>query len=216
MFIFAAKLIVIMRKGWLLLICSFIVSWSYAQDPYGKEGMPAGDLTPKVNINGVLYKLYKTTHTARIANGNTWDGELNIPEEVAYEGDTYTVDKIEWIAFNDCTTLTKVRIPKTITEIWIYPWLYDCKNPFAGCTSLECIDVDEDNPIMCSVNGVLFSKDKTHLYCYPAGAHDEAYIVPDCVTWIGVDAFAYNPHLVKVTMPNSVTYISGGIFEGCI
>lgn len=200
-----------MNKTILSLVCILLSTQVYAQEP----GSPGSDYTPTVTIDGLLYKLSKTTHTAMVANENSWEGELVIPEEVNYEGKTYTVDRIEWLAFDHCTTLTKVKIPKTVVDIRHYAQWEDCKNPFDGCTSLESIEVDEANPSMCSVDGVLFNKDMTRLFCYPAGARNETYIVPDGVTWLGGDAFAYNPYLRSVQMPNSVTHMSFGIFGNC-
>ena len=168
-----------------------------------------------VTIDGLLYKLNLGTHTAMVANTNNWEGELDIPEQVAYDGETYTVDRLEWLAFDFCKTLTKVRIPKTVVNIQHYAGYEDCKNPFRSCTSLESIEVDEANPSMCSIDGILFSKDRTQLYCYPAGAKRKTYSVPDGVTWIGGDAFAYNYSLTSIYMPNSVTYMSFGTFSNC-
>ena len=198
------------RKG-LLIVFLFLSAIVYAQE----QGEPGGDHTPTVTIDGLLYKLSEATNTAMVANGNTWNGELVIPEEVNYEGKSYTVDRIEWLAFDFCKTLTKVRIPKTIVDIKHYADYEDCKNPFRGCTSLESIEVDEANPNMCSVDGVLFNKDTTWLFCYPAGLRSETYTVPDGVTTLGGDAFAYNPYLVSVQMPNSVTRMAFGIFSNC-
>ena len=168
-----------------------------------------------VTIDGLLYKLNLGTHTAMVTNTNNWEGELDIPEQVAYDGETYTVDRLEWLAFDFCKTLTKVRIPKTVVNIQHYAGYEDCKNPFRSCTSLESIEVDEANPSMCSIDGILFSKDRTQLYCYPAGAKRKTYSVPDGVTWIGGDAFAYNYSLTSIYMPNSVTYMSFGTFSNC-
>ena len=200
-----------MNKRGLLIGIVFLSAMMYAQEPK-PEG---GDNTPTVTIDGLLYKLSEATNTAMVANDNTWDGELVIPEEVNYEGKTYTVDRIEWLAFNSCKTLTKVRIPKTIVDIKHYAQYEDCKNPFTGCTSLESIEVDEANPNMCSFDGVLFNKDKTWLFCYPAGLRSETYTVPDGVTRLGGNAFAYNPYLLSVQMPNSVANMAFGIFSNC-
>ena len=202
----------IMKKVILLLIGSLVVFWSYAQET---DEIVGGNPTKAVSINGLQYKLGETTRTAMVANGNSWEGELNIPEQVTYDGKTYTVDRIEWCAFDNCKTLTKVKIPKTVVRIKHYAEYEDCKNPFYGCTALEWIEVDNGNQNMCSLGGVLFSKDKTQLYCYPAGASSKEYTVPDGVKWIGGDAFADNPYLVAVSMPNSVTHLSFGVFSGC-
>lgn len=169
----------------------------------------------KVAIDGLTYKLNQGTHTAMVANANSWEGELDIPEQVVYDDETYIVDKLEWLAFDLCKTLTKVRIPKTVVKIQHYAGYEECKNPFRNCTSLESIEVDETNPSMCSINGVLFSKDKTQLYCYPAGAKRETYSVPDGVKWLCAEAFAFNSYLTSINMPNSVTNMCFGTFCCC-
>lgn len=198
-----------MKKLLFLLLTSPLFVFAQGDDWGG------GDPTPPVTINGLLYKLNAEDYSAKVANDNSWEGELVIPEQVTYEGETYIVDKIEWNAFMGCTTLTKVKIPKTVIEIQAYVGGDECKNPFVGCTSLESIDVDEDNQSICSVDGVLYSKDKTQLYCYPGGAKSTSYIVPNTVTWIGASAFRNCP-LQSVEIPNSVLCICGGAFWGCL
>lgn len=168
----------------------------------------------QTEIDGLKYML-RSDHTAMVANGNQWEGELDIPEYVTHDGETYTVNSIEWVAFMNCETLTRVRIPKTIASIEHYAGWEDCKNPFIGCTSLEAIEVDEENLWMCAVDGVLFNKDKTWLYCYPAGAIQESYNVPESVECIGMSAFSHNSYLTEVYMPNSVTRMCSGAFAYC-
>ena len=43
---------------------------------------------------------------------------------------------------------------------------------FYSCWSLQNIEVDENNPNYCDVDGVLYNKDKTAVLCYPCD-HDE-------------------------------------------
>ena len=195
-----------MKKRGLSFCILFLSTMVYAQE--------TGSVL-KVAIDGLTYKLNQGTHTAMVANANSWEGELDIPEQVAYNDETYIVDKLEWLAFDLCKTLTKVRIPKTVVKIQHYDGNEECKNPFRNCTSLESIEVDETNPSMCSINGVLFSKDKTQLYCYPAGAKRETYFVPDGVKWLCGNAFAFNSYLTSIYMPNSVTNMAFGTFSNC-
>ncbi len=197
-----------------LLFISMLFAFSCGMLYAHEADNPDGEEV-QVTINGLLYELSKATHTAMVANQNTWDGELVIPEQVNYDNEAYTVNGIEWLAFDGCKTLTKVTFPKTLVTIRHYCQYEDCKNPFTGCSNLESIEVEEGNPSMCSVDGVLFNKDMTKLFCYPMGARGETYIIPEGVTWIGGDAFAGNPYLVNVVMPNSVTHLSFRIFSGC-
>ena len=168
----------------------------------------------EVNIGGLNYRLY-SDYTALLTNGNQWEGELDIPEQVLYHDKAYTVSGLEWVAFSDCETLTKVKIPKTISRIEHYSGWDACKNPFHGCTALESIEVDEENPWMCSVDGVLFNKERTWLYSYPAGSKREVYDIPEGVERIGMDAFAHNSHITSVCMPNSVTRMDSGALGYC-
>ncbi|MBR6893046.1 MAG: leucine-rich repeat protein [Bacteroidaceae bacterium] len=173
-----------------------------------------------VTIDGLKYYLY--SQSAVIDWGNTSSGVLMIPSEVNYNGKKYIVKGMAAGAFTRSTELTKVIIPKTIDEIVhhvlngmngaISP---DYMNPFAGCTALESIEVDKDNPFMCSVDGVLISKDKTRLYAYPAGAKRESYTISETITWIGANAFAFSQNLSTLFFRGTVTGdISEDAFEG--
>lgn len=207
-----------------VLTCLVFVSCGESDD-LDNNSVINGDLsTRKVTIDGLIYYLYPDSHEAVIDNDNTWTGELDIPSKVSYNGLTFTVSSMTWLAFSDCTELTKVRIPKTIEHV-IHHVLTDnpenggavssdCMNPFERCTALESIEVDDDNPIMKSVGGILFSKDGKSLYCYPAGNKAEQYVVPEGVTKIGADAFGYNEHLVSLKLPATVETLKGA-FWGC-
>ena len=99
-----------------------------------------------VTIDGLKFFLYPDSHKAVIDNGNTWSGELALPPEISYVGELYTVNGIAFAAFQNCTELTKVMIPKTIDHV-VHHILTDnphftravspdCMNPFVGCTAL--------------------------------------------------------------------------------
>ena len=69
--------------------------------------------------------------------------------------------------------------------------------------SVESFNMDSGNPYMCSVDGVVFSKDKTVLVCYPAGRKDNSYTIPHGVISIE-GAFSYCQHLVELDIPEGV------------
>jgi len=169
----------------------------------------------EVMIGGLKYHLRSDVHEATVSNGNSWTGSLTIPSVVSYEDQDYEVTMVEWLAFDECKTLTSVTIPSKVREICHYCDYEACKNPFRGCTALERIDVDKDNQWMCSLEGVLYSRDTTMLFSYPAGAKDASYQVPDKVTWIGGDALSGNPYLERISFPNSVKQMYFSVFSGC-
>jgi hypothetical protein len=63
--------------------------------------------------------------------------------------------------------------------------------------------VDDANPCFKCVDGVLFSKDGTVLYCCPAGFDATTYKVPDGVRTIEVSAFADNQNLEEIILPDN-------------
>ncbi len=108
-------------------------------------------------------------------------------------------------AFSACDSLTSVTIPNSVTEIGY--------GVFSGCDNLVNINVADDNTAYCSVDGVLFNKNKTELVQYPAGKTETSYTIPNGVTGIGC-AFMGCTGLTSVTIPNSVTEITKAFF-GC-
>ena len=80
-----------------------------------------------VIIDGVTYRLNKEKKTATLITGRTVEGELNIPAEVSYGGQTCSVTSIEYFAFIYNTKLTSVTIPGSVTSIDLQAF-YDCEN----------------------------------------------------------------------------------------
>ena len=117
-----------------------------------------------------------------------------------------SVTNIGSSAFAECTGLTSVTIPNSVTSIG--------ERAFYKCSSLTSINVASDNSNYCSVDGVLFNKDKTTLIQYPGGKQG-AYTIPNSVTSIGGMAFSVCSGLTSVTIGNSVTSIGGMAFSWC-
>lgn len=107
-----------------------------------------------------------------------------------YELDIDYVSDIEYIAGNnDPNTNFKVvkDTSKPITSVREFTLNCDDKiktirigenvefvdtKAFYSCWALQNIEVDENNPNYCDVDGVLYNKDKTEVLCYPCD-HDE-------------------------------------------
>ena len=118
------------------------------------------------------------------------------------------VTDIDSSAFEDCRSLKSIRIPKSVTYIGEFA--------FEGCNNLAEITVSESNANYLSLDGVLFSKDKTELLKYPAGKAESNYVIPSSVTSIDTYAFGDCSNLTDVTIPNSVTCVDGNAFYNCI
>jgi hypothetical protein len=78
--------------------------------------------------------------------------------------------------------------------------------------SIENIHIDPANPKYSSIDGVVFSKDKTILYEYPAGKRAKSYTIPDGVREISDMAFCGGWNLEVITVPDTVEHIC---LNGC-
>lgn len=117
-----------------------------------------------------------------------------------------SVTRINDYAFSGCESLTSVYIPSSVTNI------YECA--FSDCSSLTSFTVSPDNSRYCSVDGVLFNKDKTYLIQCPSGKTG-TFTIPDSVTFIDSWVFSGCKSLTSVIIPDSVNGISYGSFANC-
>ena len=117
-----------------------------------------------------------------------------------------TLKSIDGYAFAKCNGLTSVRIPDSVEEYW--------DGAFSGCQSLLAIEVSEQHPYFCSIDGVLFDKQRTALMQYPAGKTG-SYTVPDGVQTINYFAFEGCNGLVSIYIPDSVEEVRAYAFEEC-
>ena len=141
-----------------------------------------------------------------------------------------SVTNIGEYAFQSCSNLTSITIPDSVTNIGQRAFLF-CKSikyitipesvqdigeyAFYGCKSLEKINAAAGNENYVSVNGILFSKDKTKIVCYPANKNDISYSIPSSVKVVGSGAFRDCSHLKSITIPNSVTTMEHHAFSNC-
>ena len=109
-------------------------------------------------------------------------------------------------AFTNDRKMVSINIPKSVTNIGA--------EAFNNCSSLATINVENENAVYMSEDGVLFNKDKTILICYP-GRKSGEYTIPDGVTTIEDNAFEYCYNLTSVIIPASVTTIGYYAFYDC-
>ena len=100
-----------------------------------------------------------------IEKNEVGENERHLKYSLVTDGVT-PVSAIHEYAFNCDERIRRIEIGANVTDI-------DDK-AFYSCYALQVIDVDEDNPNYCDIDGVLFSKDGTRLICYPID-HD-AYL----------------------------------------
>lgn len=130
--------------------------------------------------------------------GGDEDKVLRIPEDV----DSFDY----WRAFVTC---------KNVDTVYMHAGLDDI--PEVECAK-EYI-VAENNPYFCSIDGVVYSKDKTELVYYPRSKEDKTFIVPSYVKKIlgegfNTSAFGDVKYLEKVIISEGMTHIEEWAFVG--
>ncbi len=118
-----------------------------------------------------------------------------------------SVTSIGYAAFEECSSLTSVVIGDSVTSIGAHA--------FDDCSRLIEITVDVNNLNYSSVDGNLYSKDKTTLIQYAIGKTQSSFTIPNSVTSIGDHAFYYCDNLTSVVIGDSVTSIGYYAFCDC-
>ena len=133
-------------------------------------------------------------------------------------------------SFAGCTSLTTVILGNSMTSIGEYAF-EDCtsltsvtipasmtsiaNDAFSRCTSLISITVDPYNDYYQSIEGNLYTKDGKTLIQYAIGKESTSFTIPDFVTSIDAGAFEGCTSLTSITIPISVTSIGYGAFGNC-
>ena len=141
----------------------------------------------------------------------------NIPATVTYQGTTYSVTSIGFGAFANCSSLTSVTIPNSVT------WIRDCA--FQNCSSLTSVTIPNS---VTSIGEVAFQNCSSLTsvtipnsvisignHAFDSCSSLTSVTIPNSVTSIGEWAFQNCSSLTSVTIPNSVTSIEDGVFYNC-
>lgn len=144
-------------------------------------------------------------------------GKVTVPENA----NGYTVVSLNSFAFYDCSDITELILPSTLTRIGNQS-IIGChqltvlkipasvntleKYSIGGNNNLTAFVVDQDNSVFCSRDGLLLSKDKKVLHAYPSGLTGE-YTIPSDIVEVANSAF-YGCSLSKLTIPSTVKSVS--------
>lgn len=147
---------------------------------------------------------------------------LEIPESVVEIGD---------MAFEYCENLSTIEGGDNVSYIGELAFFgtaletvtlsanvsYIGSGAFSACTSLNSIEVDAENTVYGSEDGVLFAEDSvlesgSTLFCYPAGKEEDTYTVSGTYTVVEAYAFAGTDDLTSVALEEGVTMLESFAF----
>ena len=132
-------------------------------------------------------------------------------------------------AFTNCTACTSIKLPtalrsieeealsgcKSLTSISIpLATSYIGKNVFDGCIGITAFNVDAENGLYSSENGVLYDKYKTVLIKYPQ-AKQGSFEVPAGVLKLDTHSLNGCTNLVSITIAKSVENIEKNAISAC-
>ncbi len=153
------------------------------------------DEHPSIRVDGILYYVNTGNNTVNVGSGNQdLQGDVVVPATIRYDGQTYKVASIGAGAFMECTNISSVTIPNSVTSIE--------NATFEGCTRLISITIPNS---VTSIGSSAFEDCKNL----------PSITIPNSVTSIGERAFEGCTGLTSITIPNNVTSIDASVFYGC-
>ena len=233
-----------MKKTLIILLFALLISCKPTYD------FKVNGLCYDINSDGKSVTVTRECFFSNSPSYPNLEGEVAIPASVKYEGTNYSVTTIGEDAFSFCTGLTSVAIPNSVTTIGERAFngctgltsvaipnsvttigrsaFSGCtgltsvaipnsvttigEHAFSGCTGLTSIVVKNGNPKYDSrnnCNAIIETETNTLI----AGCKNTT--IPDSVTTIGEGAFNGCTGLTSVAIPNSVTEIGEWAFNGC-
>ena len=193
-----------------VLLCSVMANaHNFKVDGIFYNILNSTDLTVEVTYEGYSSNSYKEEYS----------GVVIIPSSVTYNSRTYSVTSIGNYAFEDCSSLTSVTIPNSVTSIGYEAFWYT--GIYNDTSNWENHVLYIDNCLIRAektISGACIIKESTRLIASNAFEHCDSLssvTIPNSVTSIGSFAFRGCSSLTSVTIPNSVTSIEYHTFYEC-
>lgn len=148
------------------------------------------------SINGVLFNKEKTE--LLLYPSGSKESTFNVPDGI---------ERLESSIFYRNFNLKVINLPASVSRIE--------DNVFTGCFALTDINVDNDNQMYSSKDGVLFNKNRSTLMRYPINKSLSEYVLPDEVSNLPARCFSNSKNLTNVVLPKGLISIGAESFVNC-
>lgn len=170
------------------------------------------------NSDGVTiyYNWINDNTELAVTSGGGYSGNVVIPKLVSYGGATYSVTEIGQGAFSDCTSLTSISLPSSLTSIG--DWAFS--NTGISSVSIPEGITDIKGRVFNSCQNlisIVFPSSLKYIgeYAFAGCASLSKINLPESLETIGKESFSYCPLIKNVTIPASVNIIGEGVFMNC-
>ena len=219
------KQLCVNMRGKMVFLLLFSTSLCWAQDLSHRSDYAlaydfvSDNILYRYNTDGVSVSVtyMRSTWSQRRYNiKNSYTGDVVVPAEVTYEGVTYPVTAVDEYAFQQCSGLTSVQLPASITKIGVCAFYYS--------TSLKSVNIPD---AVTDIGDWAFQRSGIETATIPKGILElksavfsgcqalKTVTLPEGLTQIGTSTFQDCKSLEAVTLPNSLTHIGNLAFSGC-
>ena len=155
------------------------------------------DTLPPIDVSGINGLNYVSLGNGTCSIDGIGTCTLTQIEIPTYSPSGEKVVKLGDGAFEGCKSIVSISIPASVRTIGA--------GAFRGCKSLAEINVSGDNPIYSSVDGVLFSEDKSVLICVPMNISITSYHLSTDVRAIAAFAFEDGSKITSILYEGSIS-----------
>ena len=198
-----------MRKLFSIFVALLAATSLWAYD------FQAGDLYYNITSSIEPY----TVEVTRCSSYDNYSGltTATIPNAVTYNGTTYSVINIGGGAFSNCSSLTSVIIPHTVTKIGA--------EAFSNCFALSTVVIPSsviqieshafENCYSIISLSLPNSVERIDNFAFYNCTALKSLSIPEKLIHLGDWALGGCSSITNIILPESLTFIAWGVFEGC-
>ncbi len=197
--------------------CSKIVNFTFPDrvTSVGRGCFAGCTSLASIILSKNMKTLQNLLNSTAITSVNTSGKEINYGAEVGFFEKCYSLKSIEIPdsvqnmddkTFKDCNALSKITLGAGIEALGAIN---------LESTTLQSVNISEENLAYSSIDGVLFDNTKKRLIRYPVDYYAVKYYIPDTVNEVDKNAFSESKYLNYLIFPENVSVIPQGLFNNC-